>query len=264
MYRMLSRDEKKLFLKKTRLFGKAPDHVLNDLVEKVQVLEMPPGEMIFRKGDEGSCMYIIQQGKVRIHDGDLVFTHFLVGDVLGEMAALDPQARSASATAEEQTVLLRLDRKDLLRVLSADFSAVRTVIHVLSEHLRKSNMDLNRDFLYIQQVNQLTSAAQAIEAGEFNPDSLNEVGERGDELGQLARVFQRMARQVYARENLLMAQVRELKIELNVARQKKDVQEITSTDFFKDLKKKLDQLRPPTSTPSHDENSPPTPGEKRE
>lgn len=261
---MLSREEKKLFLKKTRLFGKAPDHVLNDLVEKVQVLEMPPGEMIFRKGDEGSCMYIIQQGKVRIHDGDLVFTHFLVGDVLGEMAALDPQARSASATAEEQTVLLRLDRKDLLRVLSADFSAVRTVIHVLSEHLRKSNMDLNRDFLYIQQVNQLTSAAQAIEAGEFNPDSLNEVGERGDELGQLARVFQRMARQVYARENLLMAQVRELKIELNVARQKKDVQEITSTDFFKDLKKKLDQLRPPTSTPPSDESSPPTTGEKRE
>ena len=261
---MLSREEKKLFLKKTRLFGKAPDHVLNDLVEKVQVLEMPPGEMIFRKGDEGSCMYIIQQGKVRIHDGDLVFTHFLVGDVLGEMAALDPQARSASATAEEQTVLLRLDRKDLLRVLSADFSAVRTVIHVLSEHLRKSNMDLNRDFLYIQQVNQLTSAAQAIEAGEFNPDSLNEVGERGDELGQLARVFQRMARQVYARENLLMAQVRELKIELNVARQKKDVQEITSTDFFKDLKKKLDQLRPPTSTTPSDEISPPTTGEKSE
>jgi CRP-like cAMP-binding protein len=261
---MLSRDEKKLFLKKTRLFGKAPDHVLNDLVEKVQVLAMPPGETIFRKGDEGSCMYIIQQGKVRIHDGDLVFTHFLVGDVLGEMAALDPQARSASATAEEQTVLLRLDRKDILRVLSADFSAVRTVIHVLSEHLRKSNMDLNRDFLYIQQVNQLTSAAQAIEAGEFNPDSLNEVGERGDELGQLARVFQRMARQVYARENLLMAQVRELKIELNVARQKKDVQEITSTDFFKDLKKKLDQLRPPTSTTPSDENPPPATGEKSE
>jgi CRP/FNR family transcriptional regulator, cyclic AMP receptor protein len=241
---MLSKDEKKLFLRKTRLFGKAPDHVLNDLVEKIQVLEMPPGEMVFRKGDDGSCMYIIQQGKVKIHDGDLVFTHFLVGDVLGEMAALDPQARSASATTEEQTVLLRLDRKDILRVLSSDFSAVRAVIHVLSEHLRKSNIDMNRDFLYIQQVNQLTAAAQAIEVGEFNPESLNEVTERGDELGQLARVFQRMARQVYARENMLMAQVRELKISLDSVRQKRDVQEITSTDFFKDLKKKLDQLRP--------------------
>jgi CRP/FNR family cyclic AMP-dependent transcriptional regulator len=249
---MLSKDEKKLFLKKTRLFAKAPDHVLNDLVEKVQVLSLGAGEMVFQKGDEGSCMYIIQQGKVRIHDGDLVFTHFLVGDVLGEMAALDPQARSASATAEEQTVLLRLDRKDILRVLSADFSAVRAVIHVLSEHLRKSNIELNRDFLYLQQVNQLIAAAQAIEAGEFNPDSLNEVGERGDELGQLARVFQRMAKQVYARENLLMAQVRELKIELDVARQKKDVQDITSTDFFKDLRKKLDGLRATTAgaTPS--------------
>lgn len=262
---MLSKDEKKLFLRKTRLFGKAPDHVLNDLVEKLQVLEMQAGEAIFRKGDDGTCMYIVQQGKVRIHDGDLIFTHFLVGDVLGEMAALDPQKRSASATAEEPTVLLKLDRKDILRVLSADFSAVRAVIHVLSEHLRKSNVDMNRDFLYIQQVNQITAAAQAIEAGEFKSDSLNEVAERGDELGQLARVFQRMARQVYARENLLMAQVRELKIELDVARQKKDVQEITSTDFFRDLRKKLDGLRATTSggAPAP-ETSPKTDEEKKE
>jgi len=240
---MLSTDEKKLFLRKSRLFGKAPDHVLNDLVEKVQVLEMQAGERVFQKGDEGSCMYIVQQGKVRIHDGDLVFSHFLVGDVLGEMAALDPQARSASATAEERTILLRLDRKDILRVLSSDFSAVRAVIHVLSEHLRKSNIELNRDFLYLQQVNQLIAAAQAIEAGEYNSESLNEVTERGDELGQLARVFQRMAKQVYARENLLIAQVRELKIELDEARQKKDVQEITGSDFFRDLRKKVDHLR---------------------
>lgn len=259
---MLSRDEKKRFLRKTRLFGKAPDHVLNDLVENVQVLTMQAGEMVFKKGDEGSCMYIVQQGKVRIHDGDLVFTHFLVGDVLGEMAAIDPQARSASATAEEATVLLRLDRKDILRVLSADFSAVRAVIHVLSEHLRKSNIELNRDFLYLQQVNQLIAAAQAIEAGEFNADSLNEVGERGDELGQLARVFQRMAKQVYARESLLMAQVRELKIELDVARQKKDVQDITSTDFFKDLRKKLDALR--ATTPGASATNAPAGDEKKE
>ncbi|HNB55302.1 MAG TPA: cyclic nucleotide-binding domain-containing protein, partial [Anaerolineales bacterium] len=63
---MLSKDEKKRFLRKSRLFGKAPDHVLNDLVENVQVLTMQAGDMVFKKGDEGSCMYIVQQGKVRI------------------------------------------------------------------------------------------------------------------------------------------------------------------------------------------------------
>jgi CRP-like cAMP-binding protein len=204
---------------------------------------MEPGEVLFKKGDEGSCMYIVQHGKVRIHDGDLVFTHFLQGDVVGEMAALDPQARSASATAEEKTTLLRLDRRDLLRVLSSDFSAVRAVIHVLSEHLRKSNIELNRDFLYLQQVNQLISASQAIEAGEYKPEILNEVTERGDELGQLARVFQRMARQVVERETQLKEQVRELRIELDEARQKKQVDDITSTDYFKDLRKKIDELR---------------------
>lgn len=240
---MLSKDEKKQFLRKTRLFSTAPDHVLNDLGARVQVVELQVGEGLFQKGDEGSCMYIVKQGKVRIHDGDLVFTHFLPGDVVGEMAALDPMPRSASATAVEPTALLRLDRKDILRVLSADFSAVRAVIHVLSEHLRKSNIDMNRDFLYIQQVNQIAQAAQAIEAGDYTPEILNEVTERGDELGQLARVFKQMAQEVVKRETKLRQEVQALKIELDEARQKKHVEEITGTDYFKDLRKKIDELR---------------------
>ncbi|HUW09041.1 MAG TPA: response regulator, partial [Anaerolineae bacterium] len=56
---------------------------------------------------------------------------------------------------------------------------------------------------YLQQVARVTAAAAAVEAGEFRLDSLDSVAARPDALGQLGRVFQRMAREVYAREQSL-------------------------------------------------------------
>jgi signal transduction histidine kinase len=59
---------------------------------------------------------------------------------------------------------------------------------------------------YLRQVDQLTRAAAALEAGAFAPESLAPVAARPDALGQLARVFQRMALEVLAREQHLQQQ----------------------------------------------------------
>ncbi len=62
-----------------------------------------------------------------------------------------------------------------------------------------------RDFelAYLRGVEKVTAAALAVEAGSFAPDSLDEVGERSDSLGNLARLFQRMGVEVAARERRL-------------------------------------------------------------
>jgi len=65
----------------------------------------------------------------------------------------------------------------------------------------------------------------------FQPESLDEVARRPDELGQLALVFQEMARQVYAREQQLQRQVHQLRIEIDQARNASEVAEITESDF---------------------------------
>jgi CheY-like chemotaxis protein len=69
----------------------------------------------------------------------------------------------------------------------------------------------DQELEYLQQVVRLTDAAAAVEAKRFDPDSLADVARRTDELGQLARVFQRMAREVDAREQYLKqeAKIRE-------------------------------------------------------
>ncbi|HSR32652.1 MAG TPA: response regulator, partial [Anaerolineae bacterium] len=96
---------------------------------------------------------------------------------------------------------------------------------------------------YLRNVACVTAAAAAVEAGEYDPDSLITVAQRIDSLGQLARVFQSMAREVYAREERLKRQVRELCIELSEARQARQVAEITETEYFRRLQAEAQDLR---------------------
>src|SRR5205809_6240843 len=96
---------------------------------------------------------------------------------------------------------------------------------------------------YLQQVGLVTAAAAAIKANTFQPESLDEVARRPDELGQLALVFQEMARQVYAREQQLQRQVQQLHIEIDQARNASEVAEITESDFFQQLLSRADELR---------------------
>jgi DNA-binding response OmpR family regulator len=96
---------------------------------------------------------------------------------------------------------------------------------------------------YLRNVACVTAAAAAVEAGEFESESLADVARRPDNLGQLARVFQRMAREVYAREQRLKQQVQELRIELSQTRQARQVADITETDYFRQLQAEAQSLR---------------------
>jgi DNA repair ATPase RecN len=82
-----------------------------------------------------------------------------------------------------------------------------------------------------------------MEAARYDPDSLNGVAARTDALGQLARVFQRMAQEVHAREERLQQQVRELRIEIDEARQAKRVAEITESEHYQALRRQAAALR---------------------
>lgn len=96
---------------------------------------------------------------------------------------------------------------------------------------------------YLEQVKVVMGAAAEVEDGRFEPASLDGLAQRDDALGQLARVFQKMAREVRLREEKLKQQVTELKIALDETRQKKKVAEITDTEYFKNLQNQADELR---------------------
>lgn len=82
---------------------------------------------------------------------------------------------------------------------------------------------------YLEQVNLVMQAAASVEDETFELSVLDSVSGRDDALGQLARVFNRMASEVKLREERLKRQVQDLRIEIDEARQEKKVAEITDT-----------------------------------
>lgn len=89
----------------------------------------------------------------------------------------------------------------------------------------------------------VTEAAEAVEAETYALDSLAPIARRQDELGVLARVFDHMAREVYAREERLKQEVMELRIEIDQVKKEQEVAEITGSDYFQELQQKAKEMR---------------------
>ena len=101
----------------------------------------------------------------------------------------------------------------------------------------------DQEVRYLQDVTKLTTGAAAVEAAAFDPAILSDVAERPDALGQLARVFVRMAGEVAAREAQLKQEIHVLRIEIDEAQKARQVSEITETDYFQSLQQKARALR---------------------
>jgi len=161
-------------------------------------------------------------------------------------------------TANYQTVLERLRqgqevrqntqacRKDA-QLVDVELLAVPEIVDGVQIGTLVILHDISEVQNYLRHVLRMTDAAAAVESGAFDPRSLDDIAQRTDGLGQLARVFQHMAEEVYAREQRLKQQVQELIIELDQAKKERQVAEITDTEYFRQLQAKAQKLRRSTS-----------------
>lgn len=108
---------------------------------------------------------------------------------------------------------------------------------------------------YLVQVQRVTGAASAVEAGAFDAASLDEVAGRTDALGQLARVFQRMAREVAAREQALREQLHVLHIQVDQLEKARQVAEITESEYFNALRTRSQRRRAARGTSAADHSA---------
>jgi len=90
----------------------------------------------------------------------------------------------------------------------------------------------------------LTQAADRIADEQYGElAQLDTLARRRDELGQLASAFRQMAAKIHSREERLKTEVRRLHIEIDEARQRREVERITGSDYFKSLKNRAAQMR---------------------
>lgn len=137
----------------------------------------------------------------------------------------------------------RIQRRDeigeVITAFEQMFSQIQQAIAARkqAEHqLLQNNQNMEQ---YIQEANQITAAAMDVECGSFDPQTLSRVAQRQDELGNLARVFQRMATEVKQREEQLKQQVAELKIEIDQQKREKDVSQVVQSGYFKELQQEI-------------------------
>jgi len=145
--------EKFEFLRKIPIFAGAEHDILMEMASSLTEKEVLKGSTIIRKGEEGDAVFIIASGKVRVHDGNHVLARLVTGQVFGEYALIDQRSRSASVTADESCLLLRLDYRDFYRNAAGNPSILRGVLTELIHRMRDMNEleeKLSKSYLKIQ------------------------------------------------------------------------------------------------------------------
>ena len=142
-----------IILKKVPLLQSLSDTNLEALSLSLRSQRLRKKQALFRKGDEGTALYIIMKGRIKIVlpskvGEEVILTIFSEGDFLGEMSLLDEKPRSADAVAMEESEVYVLNRTDFLSFLQKNGDAIKCVLSCLSERLRKTD-DLLEDASFL-------------------------------------------------------------------------------------------------------------------
>ncbi|HME91911.1 MAG TPA: cyclic nucleotide-binding domain-containing protein [Myxococcaceae bacterium] len=136
---MLSTVEKVLFLKAIELFSQITGEDLAPVALIAAEETRESGEVIFAEGEAGDALYLVLDGRVRIDREEEVIAELGERECFGEMSILDGVPRSATATAIEDTNLLKIARDDFQEILSEKPEIALGVIKVLSRRLRAAS-----------------------------------------------------------------------------------------------------------------------------
>jgi CRP/FNR family cyclic AMP-dependent transcriptional regulator len=137
---MLTTIEKVLFLKSIGIFEQIPGEDLARIAQIAEEVVFEKGTIVFREKDPGDALYLIISGRVNIHIGERNIAKLGDKECFGEMAILDGEPRSASVTALEETVALRIMKEDFYDILSDRIEIAQGIFKVLSKRLRAANV----------------------------------------------------------------------------------------------------------------------------
>lgn len=136
------RNEKRIaMLKEMEVFAGVRDSDLSVMLEELRLREYQRDDLIFRQGDESRQVYFVLKGKIRVYrispsGSETSIDIFSTHDVIGELAALDNQPRSATAKAITSVTLLSMTQENFTRHLETTPGLALGLARVLSHKLR--------------------------------------------------------------------------------------------------------------------------------
>ncbi|WP_052808180.1 cyclic nucleotide-binding domain-containing protein [Methyloterricola oryzae] len=218
------------------------------LAAHLQARHFDAEHVLFRQGDAGDVLYIVQSGQVRIvsqadEAAELVVNQLGPGDVFGEMALLDDAPRSAGAVTQSPAVLLLLTRPDWLKVLGEHPQLALEIIRGLSAKLRFATGYIEKSIAWSRRIagGDYGSALSDLEIERNHGQDAAEG--REIRIESLIAAFFAMAEDVSRREAQLRDELRRLRIEIDESKKHRHVAAITETDSFRELRAKARSLR---------------------
>ena len=126
------------------LFASLDDDAATGLRSLLTVREVAAGRPLFRTGDKGDAMYLIERGRVRISVRDedkqqITLAELARGDFFGEMAIIDGKRRSADATVTEDARFAILSRENFMAFVQSNPTVTLEMLSAAFERLRRTD-----------------------------------------------------------------------------------------------------------------------------
>jgi CRP/FNR family transcriptional regulator, cyclic AMP receptor protein len=126
------------------LFRELDDTALADLCTCIAVERFLAGTRLFRAGDAGDSMFLVESGRVQIRlsdtEGDeVVLADLRSGEFFGELSLLDGKPRSADAVVLEDTTLAILSRSTFLSLMDGRPGVALPFLKAMAHRLRRTD-----------------------------------------------------------------------------------------------------------------------------
>ncbi len=128
--------ERVAVLQRVTLFRDVPGHTLVPVARLLEEVHFETGATIIERGTVEDWLFVVAGGKVRVHIGERTLAEIGPGGFVGEFAVLAPAPRSASVTATEPSLLLRLRHGPFEELLDDRPEIARAVISTLARMLQ--------------------------------------------------------------------------------------------------------------------------------
>jgi CRP-like cAMP-binding protein len=102
-------------------------------------LTLAPGEVLFREGDAGQCMYVVLEGSLEISVRAKVVETSMRGAIIGEMALIENSPRTATVTAKDAAKIVKIDQRRFHFLVQQNPFFATHVMKVLAERLSHMN-----------------------------------------------------------------------------------------------------------------------------
>jgi CRP/FNR family transcriptional regulator, cyclic AMP receptor protein len=106
---------------------------------ETETTDLASGEILFKEGDVGDCMFVLLEGAVDVRVGGITVEQSERGALLGEMALIDHSPRGATVVATEPTRLVKVDERRFNFIIQQNPFFAKHVMKVLVDRLRHMN-----------------------------------------------------------------------------------------------------------------------------